>query len=205
VDRPGAILVNYFDELTVQGFRRLRDCCIPLRRLNVVIGANGCGKTSLLNVFSLLADSASGRLSQSLSEMGGINSNLTNLIAAGTGRPSSDVMGFILTKAIPDHGPLVYGLKLIPSGIGYQISWESFDQAQGKPHHLRHLESIPGMIQYFDPTPEARKFVIPNWDYNDKETALSQVPRMYKEPEEFRKGLASSTCYHALDVGERAP
>ncbi|MEA1952189.1 MAG: AAA family ATPase, partial [Planctomycetota bacterium] len=37
------------------------------------------------------------------------------------------------------------------------------------------------------------------------ESALSQVPRMFAEPEEFRKQLASSTHYHALDVSAKAP
>ncbi len=37
------------------------------------------------------------------------------------------------------------------------------------------------------------------------ESALSQVPRMFSEPEEFRRQLASSTHYHVLDVSHRAP
>ena len=37
------------------------------------------------------------------------------------------------------------------------------------------------------------------------ESALSQVPKMYHEPERFRKDLASSTHYHVLDVSTRAP
>ena len=37
------------------------------------------------------------------------------------------------------------------------------------------------------------------------ESALSQVPRMFAEPEAFRKALASSTHYHVLDVSHNAP
>ena len=45
----------------------------------------------------------------------------------------------------------------------------------------------------------------PNWDYNPTESALSQVPKMFQGPEDFRKRLASSTHYHVLDVSPRAP
>ena len=46
--------MSLFERIHVQGFRRLRDVDLPLHPLNVVIGGNGSGKTSLLDVFSLL-------------------------------------------------------------------------------------------------------------------------------------------------------
>jgi predicted ATPase len=55
----------------------LIDLDLELRPLNVLIGANGSGKTSLLDVFSLLAASASGGLATKLSELGGITSVLS--------------------------------------------------------------------------------------------------------------------------------
>ncbi|OJW20421.1 MAG: ABC transporter ATP-binding protein [Planctomycetales bacterium 71-10] len=195
--------MSYFESLKVQGFRRLNDSDIALKRLNVVIGANGCGKTSLLDVFSLLADSASGRLASSLSEMSGIDANLTNLVATKEDRKRS--MRFTLAMAIADRKPLVYDLDLEPIGVGYQIIEETLEQDQGKSHPFKHLESRLGRVRYFDPTPEKRGLVKPTWDYDEKETALSQVPKMYREPEDFRKRLASSTHYHVLDVGSRAP
>ena len=58
--------MTLLDRIRIRGFRRLLDVDLALRPLNVVIGADGCGKTSLLDVFSLLADSASGRLKEAL-------------------------------------------------------------------------------------------------------------------------------------------
>ncbi|HEY2168869.1 MAG TPA: AAA family ATPase, partial [Candidatus Angelobacter sp.] len=52
-----------FKELSIQGFRRLYDVRFPLHPLSVMIGANGTGKTSILDVLSLLANSAQGKLS----------------------------------------------------------------------------------------------------------------------------------------------
>ena len=55
-------------------------------------------------------------------------------------------------------------------------------------------------MRYFD-----NGLVRPTWEYDTTESALSQVPKMFQEPEDFRKRLASSTHYHVLDVSRRAP
>src|SRR5438128_684195 len=92
---------NTFETIRVQGFRRLYDVGLPLKPLNVVIGANGSGKTSLLDVFSLLAASASGRLNDAISELSGIDANLTNLLAAKGEK--SRFMTFTLAMSVPNY------------------------------------------------------------------------------------------------------
>ena len=94
--------MNYFDRIHVQGFRRLIDLDLELRPLNVLIGANGSGKTSLLDVFSLLAASASGGLSRRLIELGG----MTSLLSLGRAQQ----MSFELSMAIPETNPIAYYL-----------------------------------------------------------------------------------------------
>ena len=66
-----------FGQLSIQGFRRLCDVRLSLRPLSVMIGANGTGKTSVLDVLSLLASSAQARLSPSISELSGLVNVLT--------------------------------------------------------------------------------------------------------------------------------
>jgi predicted ATPase len=75
-----------FERIHIQGFRRLHDVDLKLKPLNVVIGANGSGKTSLLDVFTLLAASASGDLKEIVSAFGGLDGNLTNLNVAHAGK-----------------------------------------------------------------------------------------------------------------------
>ena len=48
-----------------------------LRNLSVLIGANGSGKTSILDVLSLLAASAQGKLGEKVSELSGLTAILT--------------------------------------------------------------------------------------------------------------------------------
>jgi predicted ATPase len=63
-----------FSRLSVHGYRRLKKIDIALRPLNVLIGANGVGKSSFLDVFDLLAASAEGTLQSSQSATGPISS-----------------------------------------------------------------------------------------------------------------------------------
>lgn len=59
--------------LHVQGYRALRDVDLVLGPLNVLIGPNGCGKTSLLDVFVLLREYATGKLEDAVYARGGMD------------------------------------------------------------------------------------------------------------------------------------
>ncbi|MFN0197926.1 MAG: AAA family ATPase [Planctomycetaceae bacterium] len=67
--------------IKINGFRRLVDVDLPLNPLCVMIGPNGVGKTSLLDVFSLLAASARGELETKIAEYEGLFSVLTRGVA----------------------------------------------------------------------------------------------------------------------------
>ncbi|HUY36846.1 MAG TPA: AAA family ATPase [Pirellulales bacterium] len=196
--------MNIFEKVHIEGFRRLHDVEIKLASLNVVIGANGSGKTSLLDVFSLLAASASGRLKEAISDLSGIEANLTNVRAAKGDRARS--MGFHLSMSVPHHKPIDYRIAMTPRGVGYEISEETLTQQRdNRPEPFKHIEAHQGDVRYFEHEGAKKGLVRPNWEYNPTESALSQVPKMFQEPEDFRKRLASSTHYHVLDVGRRAP
>ena len=61
-----------FTEVSIRGFRRLHDVRLTLPPLSVMIGANGTGKTSILDALALLASSAQARLSPALSDLSGL-------------------------------------------------------------------------------------------------------------------------------------
>ena len=189
-----------FEKIRVQGFRRLADVNLSLKPLNVVIGANGCGKTSLLDVFSLLAASARGELNQTFSNLGGLNTNLTNLCVGNGDQHRS--MRFELVMPVPHYNPINYHVAFEPKGTAYEIVEESLTQQRSsEPPPFKHLEARHGDVRYFD----GQGLVRPDWDYHPRESGLSQVPKMFKEPEEFRNRLASSTHYHLFDVSQGAP
>ncbi|WP_047248980.1 AAA family ATPase [Chromobacterium subtsugae] len=57
--------------LSLSGFRSIRKLTLELDALNVVVGANGCGKSNLYKAIKLLHDAAEGRLSPALAQEGG--------------------------------------------------------------------------------------------------------------------------------------
>jgi len=185
-----------FGQLSIQGFRRLQDVRLSLRPLSVMIGANGTGKTSVLDVLSLLASSAQGKLSSSISDLSGLANILTY--------DRAEELGLGITMQVPGHNPLEYSLWLRPHATRHVIRKETLSQTR-KPHQspFRHIDSDEQYVKYYDP--EKKKLLAPTWDHNLLETSLAQVPKMFKEPEDFRRRLASSTFYHVLNVDPRSP
>ena len=102
-------VANRFQEIKVKGFRRLYDVQLELKGLCVLIGANGVGKTSLLDIFGLLAASADGRLREKLSELGGLAYILT--------LDKSKQLSIELCMSVPNYKPLIYRLTLCPKGV----------------------------------------------------------------------------------------
>ena len=187
---------NRFQNLTVRGFRRLANVDFELRPLTVLIGANGVGKSSFLDSLSVLASSAQGQLNAAVSEMSGLPSMLTY--------DREGELGFGISMTVPGYEPLDYSLSLHPSGQGYSIGQETLRQKRN-PHTLPflHIDARGSDIKYFEVG--QGKLVRPTWEHNPQESSLSQVPKQFREPEEFRRRLASSTFYHVLNVDPRSP
>jgi predicted ATPase len=185
-----------FGVLTIEGFRRLQNVQFTLNPLSVLIGANGTGKTSVLDVLSLLAASAQGTLNSAIANLGGIANVITY------DRAEALLLG--ISMEAPGHQPLEYLLSLRPQGLGYAVREELLTQLRGaQPQPFKHIDSFGPDIKYYGV--KAKKFLRPTWEHNPSETSLSQVPKMFEEPEDFRRRLASSTFYHVLNVDPRSP
>jgi predicted ATPase len=189
--------MNRFENISILGYRRLVNVHVELRPLTVLIGANGVGKTSFLEVWVLLAAACQGQLSAKLSELGGLNDIIT--------RDRAGSVAFDLTMSVPNHAPLKYRLRIEPQGQSYRIGEESLTQQNRllPSDPMKHIESYGLDVRYFDV--DTNKLLRPNWEHNPLETSLSQVPKMFQEPENFRRRLASCVFYGPLDVSPKAP
>lgn len=191
--------MNSFERITIEGYRRLFNVQLDMRDrpLTVMIGANGAGKTSLLEIFSLLAASANAQLANKISELGGIPDIVT--------RDRANSITISLSMSVPGYAPLNYQLEVALKGFTYEIAIETLTQ-QNNPHAVepfQYIESRGLDVKYFNT--EDRALLRPNWDHNPLETSLAQVPKMYKAPETLRKELASCTFYGALNVAPKSP
>lgn len=191
---------SQFSKLRVAGFRHLRDLDLSLTPLNVLIGANGVGKTSLLEVMRLLASSAEGHLQEFVSAAGGLASVVTH--------DRAEPLQLGLTLPVADQEPIEYELSLRPGGLSYELVHELLVQrnpaAKGPPS-FKFINSYLDEIRYYTFKKNTHTFISPTWAHKPLETSLAQVPKMLREPEHFREVLASSALYHALDVSPRAP
>ena len=59
------------DSIRIRGFKSIRDLEVELRPVNVLIGANGSGKSNFIAVFSFLQEIRSGRLQAYVTRAGG--------------------------------------------------------------------------------------------------------------------------------------
>ena len=99
------------EEVTIRGFRTLKDATWKPGRLNVVIGQNGSGKSNLLWTLKLLQESARGRLRDSILAEGGFSQLLWNHEAPG--------LAWSLTLDIS-----------LPGSHSYQLTYELLLQPQ---------------------------------------------------------------------------
>ncbi|MDL2269066.1 AAA family ATPase [Desulfosarcina sp. OttesenSCG-928-A07] len=187
--------MHKINRIKITGLRRLSEVDLEVRPLMVLIGANGVGKTTFLDAFSLLSASASGHLNATLSKWGGIASLLT--------RGKSAETSFAVDMTVPGYDSLKYELHITSQGSGYSISKEVLSQNRGHAQPFKHIDSKGNDIRYFET--DGERLVRPDWEHNPLETSLTQVPKMFRQPEELRRILATATRYHALDVGPRAP
>lgn len=171
----------HFGRLKISGFRRIREAEIDFtgRPLAVLIGANGSGKTSLLNVFRLLAASASGDLRSFLSDSGGIADILTR-------DKAKSLRVELATSGAKSRS---YGLEITPQGAGHEIAHEALTEG--------------GKTQVFF----GRERLTPRlpWEKTTLETSLSQIPHTKESETAFRDWLASSDFFPALEVGKSSP
>lgn len=65
------------DKITLKGFKSIRDLeDFPLRNLNILIGANGAGKSNFVSFFTFLREAVEGRLNLYVAKKGGADDHL---------------------------------------------------------------------------------------------------------------------------------
>ena len=123
------------DRITIRGFRSIRSCDLKLREINILIGANGAGKSNFLSVFSMMEHMFAKRLQKYVAYNGGPDSLLWY------GRQETEKIGVGLY-----FGKNGYGFDLQPTKdnrLMFENEWMSLDLKK-EPQSLGsgHMESL---------------------------------------------------------------
>jgi predicted ATPase len=62
---------SQIDRISIQGFRSIKSCNLQLRGINILIGANGAGKSNFISVFSMIQQIFEKRLQNYVTYNGG--------------------------------------------------------------------------------------------------------------------------------------
>lgn len=181
------------ERVTIRGYRALQEVDLSLGPLNVVIGPNGVGKSSFLDVFNFFSEALGQResLARLLSRRGGIG----RLLTLGR-RDLIDVSFTTRSGAIQREAPLRYRVAIEASGIGYTIATEQLSQDRGKPMPFLFVTRDTRSTKVW--TPSSKGLVAPKPPISDDELVLAHVPRTLREPEWFRTAFEEVHCHGAI-------
>lgn len=190
-------------EVEITGFRSIRTIRFPLRRLTVLVGANGVGKTNLYRSLELLHAAAKGTLAEEIAREGGLGS----VHFAGEpkrGETSRIVLAATLDDLFEDGRPTRYEIQIgfpVPAGdVGEnsflteaQVRSESLTLEGGKSVTLMERDQRAAWARGSNGVREAAVT-----ELLGSETALSGLRGGYPEVDAARFIMAGWRFYHSF-------
>ena len=192
------------EAVRVTGFRALADTGVSLRQLNVIIGPNATGKTSLIDLLSLWSEVAGGPITGRIGARGGLTSILWN------GGDDAFVANLAMRTRSDPPGPRPYHLTLkvgaeggapvvVAEGLGdYLVS-------HGEPDFLEPLYVRRGAVAHLF-FPGGEDIRESRADLDPAELLLSSLrdPKAYPLLSTIREYLADWRFYLGFDVSPGA-
>ncbi len=191
--------------LNIEGFRSLRDVSWSPGDLNVVIGANGTGKSNLLQLLELISISAQGKLGKYIQSLGGMDPIVWDGV--------SESIRFVLElKPEGKFEPDCYELKMLRLGTSssYKIDHEVLSNSYKVKKNLeerpfKFLERFTNKALIFDE--EENSFTTPEEFVSEEESLLSIASGPFINNHNippFHRELTSIAVYHDLHTNKNA-
>lgn len=130
------------EKLEVRGYKSIRHAEIPLDRVNVLIGANGSGKSNLIDLFQFMRRLADGDLQAAVAQAGGADCLLHY------GRKTTDRLA--ITLWFRRGGSLLngYACELLPTSDDNFVFAEERAFFHDEAHHAKPYDEWVGMGGY---------------------------------------------------------
>lgn len=191
--------------LSVTGYRSIRWIRFPVRRLSVLVGGNGVGKTNLYRSLELLQSAATGTLAMEIAREGGLSS----LYFAGE-RKRNEPPRLVLEATLEEilDQPVHYSITIgFPTNVSAAFPFE----AQVKEEKLSVLNGRKP-VELMDRKPSAvwardgdGNRILAGDELLASETALSDLRGSYREIDAVRHAVAGWRFYHAFRTDTESP
>jgi predicted ATPase len=170
--------------IKVEGYKSFKSLDVEMRPLNVLIGANGAGKSNFLSLFHLLHEMSEGRFQKSIVVGGGADTFL---------HYGQNVTSEITVTLNSDQENQRFFCKWIPSATGSLI----FNQESiaGLSYSKESLESP--FFEYCD----GKSFI----GYSSFASSPQAMIQMTENAAGFFRFLQNTRFYHLNDTGKSAP
>lgn len=166
------------ERIKVKGFKSIRELDLPLKPLNVLIGANGAGKSNLISVFRLLNELVNGNLQLYVGKVGGADQLLY------FGRTTTQRIEIEVWFTTDDSLANGYRCSLIPAAGDKLI----FEREETFFHDRRY---------YAQPLSQSL-------GEGHQESRLREVAQRGGVPKHVLKAMQSWTIYHFHDTSDSA-
>lgn len=196
-------------DLSVNGYRSVREIYLELRDVNVLVGPNGCGKSNLYRSMYLLHAAASGELARAIAEEGGMPSVLwaghPELQPRRPGEPVRIKLGvtvgslqYELVVGLPAPGDPYLAFKLDPR-VKEESVWFCDN---GKKQQL--LERKPTSLWIRDASGKRATYT---WTLTPFESVLTQLvdPHRFPQISALRDEMVRWRFYHQFRTDPDAP
>jgi predicted ATPase len=191
----------------ITGYRSIHKLTFPIRRLTVLVGNNGVGKTNLYRSLELIQAAAKGTLAEEIAREGGLGS----IHFAGelkTHEKPRLVLEATLEDILESADALRYRIELgfrTPVDAAFEL------EAQVKSEDLELVQPkrTTALMERKGPTTWARnddgQRIVADDEMLASETALSNLRGSYREIDAVRHAITSWRFYHAFRTDADSP
>lgn len=185
-------------ELTISGYRSIKNIALPLERLNVLVGANGVGKSNLYQAVSLLHAAVRGELARTLAAEGGMPSVLwaggrkKGPVRLSLGVTLDNSLAYELVCGLPEMNDLPPSFRLDPLVKSETVTFSAPGQAR-----VTLLERGKSGADLRDA--DGRRVSLP-MTLGRSESVLSQIAHPHRFPHlsVLRETLSNWRFYHGF-------